>query len=163
MEEYYLAQINIAKMLAPIDSPVMAEFVANLDSINALAEGSNGFIWRLIDEGNNATSIKVYDDDFIIVNMSVWENAGALYQFVYQSHHVEIFKQRRQWFEKMSDMHMALWYIPKGYIPTAMDGVERLTYLRKNGDTPFAFSFKKQFTIDDLKNYNMVNADVKAG
>jgi len=155
--EYHLAQINIAKMLAPIDSPVMAEFVANLDSINALAEGSPGFVWRLKDEANNATSIKVYDDDFIIVNMSVWENAGALHQFVYQSHHVEIFKQRRQWFERMSDMHMALWYIPKDYTPTALDGVERLNYLRNNGETPFAFSFKKQFTVDDLNTYSLSN------
>ena len=155
--QYHLAQINIAKMLAPIDSPVMAEFVANLDSINALAEGSPGFVWRLKDEGNNATSIKVYDDDFIIVNMSVWENADALHQFVFQSHHVEIFKQRRQWFEKMSDMHMALWYVPKDYTPTALDGVERLNYLRSNGETPFAFSFKKQFTVDELNTYSLSN------
>jgi len=155
--EYNLAQINIAKMLAPIDSPVMAEFVANLDSINALAESSPGFIWRLKDEGNNATSIKVYDDDFIIVNMSVWKNADALHQFVYQSRHVEIFKQRRQWFEKMSNMHMALWYVPNDYTPTALDGVERLNYLRNNGDTPFAFSFKKQFTFDELNTYGLSN------
>ncbi|MEP6614636.1 MAG: DUF3291 domain-containing protein [Mucilaginibacter sp.] len=155
--QYHIAQINIAKMLAPIDSPVMAEFVANLDGINALAEGSPGFVWRLKEEGNNATSIKVYDDDFIIVNMSVWENTDALRQFVYQSHHVEIFKQRRQWFEKMSDMHMALWYIPSDYTPTAMDGVERLNYLRNNGETPFAFSFKKQFTVEELNAYTLGN------
>jgi len=152
--EFHLAQINIAKMLAPIDSPVMAEFVANLDSINALAEGSDGFIWRLKTDDNNATSIKVYEDDFIIVNMSVWENMDKLHQFVYQSNHVEIFKQRKKWFEKMSDMHMALWYIPAGYIPTAMDGVERLSHLRNKGETPFAFSFKNSFTIEEWSKYD---------
>lgn len=157
--KYHLAQINIAKMLGPIDSPVMAEFVANLDGINALAESSDGFVWRLKEDGNNATSIKVYDDDFIIVNMSVWENIESLRQFVYNSHHVEIFKQRRQWFEKMSDMHMALWYIPADYTPTAMDGVERLDHLRRYGETPLAFLFKKGFTVEELENYPVLKAE----
>jgi len=157
--KYHLTQINIAKMLAPIDSPVMAEFVANLDSINALAESSEGFVWRLKEDGNNATSIKAYDDDFIIVNMSVWENIDLLRQFVYNSHHVEVFKQRRQWFEKMTDMHMALWYVSTDYTPTAMDGVERLDYLRRYGETPFAFSFKKGFGVDELENYLVVKEE----
>src|SRR5436190_10799386 len=110
--EFYLAQVNIARMLAPIDSPVMEDFVANLDRINALAEASNGFVWRLKDDTNNATSIKIFDDDFLIVNMSVWENIDVLSQFVYQSDHVEIFKRRKEWFQKMPEMHMALWYVP---------------------------------------------------
>jgi hypothetical protein len=152
--QFHLAQINIAKMLAPIDSPVMAEFVANLDSINALAEGSDGFVWRLKDDVNNATSIRVYNDDFIIVNMSVWENANALHQFVYHSMHVEIFKQRKKWFEQMKDMHMALWYIPADYTPTASDGVERLDYLRANGETPHAFTYRSKFSIEDTLIYN---------
>src|SRR5258705_6034778 len=109
---YQLAQINIAKMLAPLESPLMVEFVNNLDRINALAEGSQGFVWRLKDEGNNATSIKVYDDDFLLVNMSVWENVESLFQFAYQSSHVEIFKRRGEWFSKMKEAHMALWYVP---------------------------------------------------
>jgi len=109
--EFYLAQINIAKMVAPIDSPVMADFVANLDSINALAETSEGFVWRLKDESNNATAIKIFDDDFLIVNMSVWKNTEALFQFVYKSNHIEIFKRRKEWFEKMDEMHMAQWYV----------------------------------------------------
>lgn len=123
-----LAQINIAKMKAPIDSPVMSEFVANLDIINALAEKSDGFIWRLVGDNNNATSVKIFDDDFLIVNMSVWKNFEALFQFVYQSHHVEVFKRRKEWFEKMPEMHMALWYIPAGYLPTVSDATERLIY-----------------------------------
>jgi hypothetical protein len=151
--EFHLAQINIARMLAPIDSPVMADFVANLDRINALAENSEGFVWRLKDYGNNATSIKVYDDDFIIVNMSVWQNTEALFQYVYQSAHVEIFKRRKEWFEKMSQMHMVLWYVPAGHRPTVNEAVEKLNYLRKNGETPLAFTFKKRFTPEEATSY----------
>lgn len=146
-----LAQVNIARMLAPIDSPVMKDFVENLDSINALAESSDGFVWRLKDDTNNATSIKVFDDDFIIVNMSVWENTDSLFQFVYRSDHVEIFKRRKEWFEKMPEMHMVLWYVPANHFPTVEEAIERLTYLRKKGETPFAFSFKKRFTVEDVQ------------
>src|SRR5688500_1562770 len=110
--KFHLAQINIGKILAPMDSPVMAEFAANLDRINTLAENSDGFVWRLKDETNNATSIKFFDDDFLIVNMSVWNSQETLFQFVYQSQHLEIFKKREAWFEKMPQMHMAMWYIP---------------------------------------------------
>ena len=149
----YLSQINIAKMQAPIDSPIMADFVSNLDNINALAEKSEGFVWRLKDDNNNATSIKIFNDDFLIVNMSVWKNADALFQFVYQSNHVEIFKRRKEWFEKMQEMHMALWYIPEGHLPTVSEATERLSYLRSNGETPFAFSFKKRFTIEESANF----------
>lgn len=147
--EFHLAQINIAKMLAPIDSPVMAGFVANLDNINALAERSDGFVWRLKDDSNNATSIKIFDDDFLIVNLSVWKNTDALFQFVYQSGHVEIFKRKKEWFERMPEMHMVLWYVPAGHLPTVDEAIERLTYLRSNGETPVAFSFKKRFTVEE--------------
>jgi Domain of unknown function (DUF3291) len=150
--EFYIAQINIAKMLAPIDSPVMAEFVANLNSINALAEKGEGYVWRLKDDSNNATSIKIFDDDFLIVNMSVWENIDALFQFVYKTEHVEIFKRRKEWFEKMPEMHMALWYIPAAHLPTVAEAIERLNYLRNNGETPFSFSFKKRFSFEEMIN-----------
>lgn len=151
--EFYLAQINIAKMLAPIDSPVMADFVANLDSINAVAETSEGFVWRLKDETNNATAIKIFDDDFLIVNMSVWKSTEALFQFVYKSNHIEIFKRRKEWFEKMEEMHMAQWYLPAGHLPTVADAVERLHYLRKHGETPFSFSFKKRFSVEEANEF----------
>ena len=147
--EFYLAQVNIARMLAPIDSPVMQDFVANLDRINAVAEASNGFVWRLKDDTNNATSIKIFDDDFLIVNMSVWENVDALSEFVYQSDHVEIFKRRKEWFKKMTEMHMALWYVPATHLPTVEEATERLVHLRENGETPFAFTFKKRVTMEE--------------
>ena len=150
---YHLAQINIAKMLAPLDSPIMADFVANLEVINKLAEVSDGFKWRLKDEYNNATSIKVYDDEFLLVNMSVWQNIDALFRYAYQSQHVEIFKRRREWFEKMAQMHVALWYVPEGHSPNVEEATQRLDYLRANGDTPYAFSFKKRFSVEDNLNF----------
>jgi hypothetical protein len=153
--EFHLAQINIGKMLAPIGSSVMAEFVANLDRINALAENSEGFVWRLKDDSNSATSIKVYNDDLIIVNMSVWEHLDHLFQYVYQSAHVEIFKRRKEWFGKMSEMHMVLWYVPAGHKPSVNEAVEKLNFLRKNGETPLAFTFKKRFTAEEAASYKV--------
>jgi hypothetical protein len=151
--EYQLAQLNIARMLAPIDSPVMADFVANLDAINTLAEKSVGFVWRLKDETNNATSVKVFNDDFLIVNMSVWQSADALFNFVYHSAHLEIFKRKKEWFEKMPEMHMALWYVTAGHRPTISESTDRLVYLQNNGPSPFAFNFKKRFTIEETLQY----------
>lgn len=142
-------------MLAPIDSPVMADFVSNIDSINALAEGSEGFVWRLVEENNNATSSKAFDDDFLIVNMSVWKDVDSLFNFAYKSNHIEIFKRRKEWFEKMPLMHMALWYVPGGHHPTLEEAKERLTYLQKNGDTPFAFTFRKRFSAAEAEAFTI--------
>tara|TARA_R110002050_G_scaffold109796_5_gene221192 strand:+ start:2425 stop:2892 length:468 start_codon:yes stop_codon:yes gene_type:complete len=149
----YLAQINIAKMIDAIDSPIMADFVNNLDSINALAERSDGFVWRLKDEENNATTIQVFEDDFIVVNMSVWKSMNALFEFTYASDHVEIFKRKKEWFRKMKEMHMAFWYVEDDCMPTTQQAKERLTYLQKHGETPFAFTFKSKYTPEDAKTY----------
>lgn len=148
-----LAQINIAKMKAPLDSPIMTDFVNNLDHINALAEKSKGFIWRLKDENDNATSIKVFEDDYLLVNLSVWENLDTLYDYVYHSLHVEIFKRRKEWFHKMSEMHMAFWYVDNGVYPNGEEGRNRLEHIRLNGETPYAFSFKNRFSETDLDEY----------
>ena len=145
-----LAQINIARMLAPLGSATMKEFEDNLDRINALAEAAPGFVWRLKDDGNNATSIKVYDDDFIIVNLSVWENHQSLSDYVYKSDHVDMFRKRAAWFSKMTDMHMAMWYVPTGVFPTAEEGTKRLEHLRQHGDSIRAFSFRKLFEPPSL-------------
>jgi len=141
----HLAQINIARMLAPLGSETMREFEDNLDRINALAEAAPGFVWRLKEDNNNATSIKVFDDDFIIVNLSVWEDHQTLSDYVYKSDHVEMFRKRAAWFSKMQEMHMAMWYIPSGQYPTVSQAVERLNYLRQNGDSHHVFSFRKIF------------------
>ena len=151
---YHLAQVNIAKMLAPLDNLVMADFVANLDQINQVAEASEGFVWRLQDYGN-ATSIRIYDDDFLLVNMSVWKDVDSLFQFAYKSQHIEIFKRRKEWFDKMSQMHMALWFVPNGHQPSVEEATHRLDHIRLHGETPYAFSFKKKFSKEDALNFKI--------
>jgi hypothetical protein len=135
-----LAQVNIARMLAPIDSPIMKEFVDNLDRINALAESSPGFVWRLKADDNNATSIRIMDDDFMIVNLSVWKDVNSLFDFVYRTSHVEILKQRAKWFEQMKESHTALWYTTD--YPTVKVAEEKIMHLRKHGETNEVFSIK---------------------
>jgi hypothetical protein len=147
--QYHLAQVNIGKILAPMDSPQMSEFKNNLDPINALAEASEGFIWRLKDENNNATSIKVFEDDFMIINMSVWKDIDSLYKYVYESAHMEYLKNRKAWFERLTEKYMALWWIPEGHIPTTSEAIERINHIRQHGDTAFAFGFKKRFTFEE--------------
>ena len=145
MPTFHLAQINIARMLAPIDDPVMAEFVANLPPINALAEGSPGFVWRLQSNNGDATSIKVYDDDMIIINLTVWESPEALRAFVYKSDHYQFLRDRKRWFDLFKGPYYAMWWVPAGHIPGTKEAKERLEHLREHGDSPYAFSFKNVF------------------
>ena len=145
MVTHHLAQLNIARMLAPIDSPVMAAFVAQLDAINALADGSPGFVWRLKGAGNDATSLRPFPDDFIIVNMSVWESIDALKQFVYRSDHARVLRERAAWFEKLGESHMAMWWVPAGHVPTVSEARDRLMHLREHGETAQAFTFRSAF------------------
>jgi hypothetical protein len=128
----------------------MADFFNNLELINTLAEKSPGFVWRLKDDSNNATSIKIFDDDFIIVNMSVWKSIDDLFNYVYKSDHLEFFKRRQEWFHKMTEAHMAMWYISENHLPTPEEGKERLMYLQKNGETHHAFTFRKRFTSEGI-------------
>lgn len=144
---YHLAQINIARMLGPIDSPVMAEFAAQLDTINALAEQSPGFIWRLKGDGNSATDLRPFDDDRLIVNMSVWESLDALKEFTYRTVHTEVMKRRREWFEKFPTSYMALWWVPIGHEPSVEEANVRLVSIDQNGDTAFAFTFRTFFSM----------------
>lgn len=142
-----LAQLNIGRILGPVDSPVMAEFVGNLDRINALAEGSPGFVWRLKDEGSgasdtgDATSIKLYDDELSIPNLSVWESVEALKHYVYKTDHVEFFKRRSEWFEKPSKAHFVMWWVKDDHRPTIDEALERLEHLQVHGPTDHAFTF----------------------
>lgn len=137
----HLAQVNIARALATIDDPRMAGFVARLDDINALAESSPGFVWRLKTDEGNATSVRPYDDDRILVNLSVWKSPEDLQQFVYRSAHAQVMRQRKQWFERFGDVYMALWWIEPGHEPTLAEAKERLRYLQLHGESDFAFSF----------------------
>ena len=142
---YHLAQVNIGRARGPMDSSVMAGFAAQLAPINAIADQSPGFVWRLQTESGDATSILPYDDPSIMINMSVWETVDALRGFVYRTGHSGVMRNRAEWFEKMPEAYLALWWIPAGHTPTAGEAQERLEFRRAFGDTPLAFSFGKPF------------------
>ncbi|HRF93997.1 MAG TPA: DUF3291 domain-containing protein [Aggregatilineales bacterium] len=146
MTTYHLAQINIALPLAPLDSEQLYGFVSRIDEINAIAEKTAGFIWRLKGEADNALALRVFEDDRLIINMSVWENFDALYNYTYYSDHAQVYRQKGGWMEKLAYAHMCLWWQPAGQHPTAHDGRVRLEYFQKNGATPYAFTFKTRFT-----------------
>jgi hypothetical protein len=145
MSNVHLAQINIGRMKGPLDGPVMAGFMARLDDLNALADKSDGFVWRLQGEAGNNTYLRPYQDERIIVNMSVWESIEKLRAYVYNTSHAELLKQRREWFEKFDGSMMALWWIPAGHIPTVDEAKRRLASLDAHGPTQFAFTFKTTF------------------
>jgi heme-degrading monooxygenase HmoA len=140
-----LAQINIARLVAPLDDPRIADFIAQLDSVNALAEQSPGFVWRLKSDSGNATDVPYTDDPFVIVNMSVWESVEALRDFTYMSRHIEVFRERAKWFEKPEKPHYCLWWIPAGHIPPVAEGRVRLESYQENGATPYSFWFSQRF------------------
>ena len=142
---HHIAQLNIAKMIAPLDDPVMHDFVAALDRINALADNSPGFVWRLKDEDGDATAIKAYADETILVNLSVWETVAALKDFVYKSGHREIMRRRGSWFEPHTDPYLVLWWIARGSVPSIEEAKQRLEWLKTNGPTERAFSISKAF------------------
>jgi heme-degrading monooxygenase HmoA len=143
MTHYHLAQLNIGRIVAPLDSPQLAGFVNRLDEINALADRAPGFVWRFQTEAGDATALRPYDDDRILVNFSVWESPEALHQFVYRTAHVEAMRQRRQWFEVMSEAYLVLWWVPAGHRPTVEEAIARLETLRTRGPSAEAFTFRE--------------------
>jgi hypothetical protein len=147
MARYELAQMNVARLRAPLDSPQLADFVGALDRINAIADGSPGFVWRLQDDSGNATALHPMGED-IIVNMSVWQDPRSLQAFVYRSDHVGVMKRRREWFDKM-DLYLVLWWVPGGHRPTTEEGITRMNLLRSRGPSADAFSFGKLFPAPD--------------
>lgn len=142
---HHLAQLNIARLLAPRDAPETADFVAALDPINALADEAPGFVWRLQTEAGDATDIRPYDDDQMIVNLSVWESMDALHQYVYRSGHARVMARRREWFSRMVEATLVLWWVPAEHHPTTDEAVARLEYLRQHGPSAHAFTFKQAF------------------
>jgi hypothetical protein len=146
--KYELAQVNIGRLRAPIDDPLIKDFADNLDAVNAIAEASPGFVWRLTGEGNNATDLAPYDDPLIAINMSVWTDIASLGAFVYRGDHVRIMRRRREWFEPM-DVFMVLWWVPAGHRPTIEEAKERLALLERLGPTAQAFIFKTPFPAPD--------------
>ncbi|WP_425669578.1 DUF3291 domain-containing protein [Vibrio owensii] len=145
-----LAQLNIALSKYPLDAPEIRDFVDNLDLVNGIAEQSEGFVWRLKDESGDATSIKLFDDPNIIVNMSVWDNVDALKNFMLRTHHRDFMRRKGEWFHRLAEDTYVLWWVDDNHQPTPEEALERLKYLRENGDTPYAFTFKTNFTAKDL-------------
>lgn len=147
--KWHVAQLNVARAVAPLDSPQLADFVAALDAINALGEASPGFVWRLKGDVGNATDVKVSDDPQVIVNMTVWESVEALFQYVYRSGHTKVMARRREWFDKPAEAYQVLWWVPAGTVPTVEEGMARLDHLRRHGPTPQAFTFKQRYPAPD--------------
>ena len=149
MSRYHIAQVNIGRVKAPLDDPIMAGFVNRLDEINALADGSPGFVWRLQTPEGDATYLRPYDDDRVLINMSVWETVDALKHYVYHTVHAQLLRQRQEWFEKFAGVYLALWWVPAGHIPGIDEAKKRIAYLEAHGPTQFAFTFKAVFQPDE--------------
>jgi len=146
--KFELAQLNIGRLRAPVDHPMIKDFADNLDAVNAIAEASPGFVWRLTGEGNNATDLAPYEDPLIAINMSVWTDIPSLGAFVYRGDHVKIMRRRREWFEHM-DVFMVLWWAPAGHRPTIDEAKEKLAMLEALGPTARAFTFRTPFPAPD--------------
>lgn len=151
MAQWHLAQLNLARAVAPLDSPELAEFVGALARINALADSAPGFVWRLAGENAAAPAAVATDDPRLLLNMSIWTSPEALFDYVYKSAHSEVMVKRRQWFEKPAQAHQVLWWVPAGYVPTLAEGLERLEQLRREGPTASAFTFKQRFPTPDAQ------------
>ncbi len=149
MPVYHIAQINIARLKAPLEDPLIAGFTSRLGEINALADRSPGFVWRLQEPVGNATYLRPYDDERILVNMSVWESVAALKEYVYKTIHAELLRQRQAWFGQFSGAYLALWWVPAGHIPSVDEGKKRLAYLEAHGPSEFAFTFKTVVAPDE--------------
>ncbi len=144
MAHYELAQLNIAVARYPLDSAQMAPFMNNLDRINALAEESPGFVWRLQDDTGNATALRPFGED-TLVNLTVWADLASVKAYVYRTEHAAFMRRRREWFEQPPEPYMVLWWVPTGHRPTMEEAAERLNLLRRDGPTPEAFTFRAGF------------------
>ena len=145
MSTHELAQLNIGIIKGPMDSPVMADFAANLERINAVAEAAPGFVWRLQTEAGDATGIRPFENENTLVNMSVWKDLDSLRRYVYHSAHVDVMRRRREWFEEMSEAFLVLWWVPRGHRPSITEAIARLDLLRAKGSSPEAFTFRHSF------------------
>ena len=145
MSEYQLAQLNIARMKAELDDPLMTGFVEQLDHVNSIADSSPGFVWRFESDNGNATDIRAFDDNTLLVNMSVWEDIEQLKAFVYESFHLELLKRKKEWFHKFDSVFQVLWWVPTGHRPGVDEAKQRLAYLQAHGPSEIAFNFQRHF------------------
>ncbi|MEU6088080.1 DUF3291 domain-containing protein [Streptomyces sp. NPDC047085] len=146
---YELAEVNIARLKFPLDSPELKDFVEALDPVNAMADAADGFVWRLQSDTGNATDIPVLGDEWLVVNMSVWRDMNALTAFMYQGQHRELLARRREWFERLEEAVTTLWWVPAGHRPTVAEAEERLLHLRAHGATPYAFTLRTSFPAQE--------------
>jgi hypothetical protein len=158
MAEWHLAELNVARAVADVDGPELAEFVAGLAAINALADAAPGFVWRLAGADADAPAATDTADPRLLLNVSVWTSAEALFDYVYKSQHTAFMAKRRQWFEKPAQAQLVLWWVPAGHLPTLAEALERLELLRREGPSAQAFTFKQRFPspassgeADDMK------------
>ncbi|MEV5841339.1 DUF3291 domain-containing protein [Streptomyces sp. NPDC051985] len=144
MTGFHLAQVNVGRLIAPLDAPESADFVALQPEINTLADRSPGFVWRMVDdEGEDATGVRPdEDDDLLLINCSVWESVEALRNFTYHSDHLRVLSRRREWFRRKTELHQALWWIPAGHVPSLAEALERVAMVRAHGPGPLAFTFR---------------------
>jgi hypothetical protein len=144
--DWHVAQVNIGRFLAPPGDPLLADFMDNLDPINAIADGTPGFVWRLQTDEGNATALRPdADDESMIINMSVWTSVEALADYVYRTDHLAFLRRRREWFSRMASHHQALWWVPAGTLPTVPEGMAKIAHLDVNGPTAEAFTFARRF------------------
>ncbi len=146
---YELAQLNIGIIRGAMDSPVMADFAAALARINALAERSAGFVWRLQTEDGDATAIRPFENANLLVNMSVWRDVESLRRYVYHSEHVQLMRRRREFFEPLPQAFLVLWWVPRGHRPSIAEAMARLERLRERGAGPQAFTFREAWPAPD--------------
>jgi hypothetical protein len=156
---HHLAQLNVARLRAPISSPQLADFVALLGPVNALADSTPGFVWRLQMEDGSGTSARMFDDDMVLVNMSVWESLEHLVAFAYKSGHRDVMLRRREWFSRTAEPYLVLWWVEAGHIPTVTEAEARLLHLRTQGPMPYAFTFRSPHAPPDATAVARVDAD----
>jgi hypothetical protein len=154
IQPYHIAQVNIARMKAPLDDPVMARFAAQLDPMNQLADESPGFVWRLQSDEGDSTAIRVFDDENMLINLTVWDSIEALHHYVYKSPHRHPLRSRRDWFHPIDGPMLALWWIPSGHIPTPEEAKEKLDLIARIGPTREAFTFAQPFSSPGSEEYS---------
>lgn len=145
----HLAELNIGKFKFPTNDPRMAEFMDNLDRVNAIAERSPGFVWRLKGDNNNATEFRIADNT--AVNLSVWKDVKSLEDYVFKTVHVQFYKKREAWFDLMDKPHMVFWWVEQGYLPTLEEGEAHLKHYEENGASDFAFGWAEVMDAERLK------------
>jgi len=138
----HLAEINVGRTRGTADSPVMADFMRQTDAINALAERSPGFVWRLTGEGNHAMDVRVSDDPLEAINLSVWTTPADLAQFVWKTAHQKVYNRKDEWFEAPALPHFAMWWVPEGHVPSVQEALERLEHYQKHGSSNHAFGWR---------------------